>query len=232
MEVLRRPDVQVDGKIHVPTVTRLTGISGATIYSFLKSDRYLKAKLKDVDASKIVPTIADQVDRPGEPTMPALPVDFSKQEMEEALAVRRQEFKALQKDWTALGMTAEEGERWEHYSKMGSAPGFAVLRGVGGQLLSNLGALQALIEKDSKAILEDKVADELGKDGKPLARSYSEREARIVLLQEIELHAKIWSHCYKNQAIMAKVMADLRRSRDAKPTVAKGEFTVREQKET
>lgn len=227
LELLKRPDVRVDGKIHVATVCRLTGISPGTIYSFLRSDRYLQAQLKDVTPDKLVPDEADQIDRSPEPTMPLAVVNFTAGDVAEHNAIRQQNLKVARRDWEALGMNPEDGEAWEKHCRLGSASMYATLTGVGGQLIGNLTILDQILKNDGKMILDGKLPPELNARGLPRDREEVERDWRYSYYAGLNLQLQIFSHLHKNQAILARVAADMKRLGAGKKPEEQGEFTSR-----
>lgn len=234
LEICRRPDVLREGKLHVETIVHLTGLPPSSVYNFLKSDRYLKAQLPGADVDKLQVGDNDLIDRKPEPTLPLATVDFTAGDIEQATGVARQNFKALKADWEKLGMTAEQGEKWEAYSKMGSAPMYGVLKGVGGQLISNLTLLDEIIKKDAQNILQGLLPTDSPKmvDGVEIPRDPGEveRDWRYTLFAGMNLQLQMFSHLHKSQALLARVAADLSKVTGGNKTEAKGEFASRGKK--
>lgn len=224
-EILKRDDVRVDGKIHIPTVVKMTGLSYGQIYSFVRSDRYLHAQVGEADVSKLATSESDLVDNDEIPTS----VTISNQQFDEYRALIRQNRKMLAGDWSKLGMTEEAGKRMEHYAAVGTAPTSMVLRVMGGQLITNLELLDRVIKGDAEKILEKKVPKELGKNGEEREPEEVEREWRHTLYKGMKLQLEMYAYAHKMQALMARVMSDLRKMNGGQAPAAKGEYDAEAQ---
>lgn len=220
VEVLKRPDVRIDGKISVPLVETLTGLSYGCIYNFLRSARYWHAQVGEADAGKLVPAEADQIDSDNIPTSVAI----STAQFEEYRAMIRQNRKMLAADWEKLGMTAEAGARMEHYGAIGTAPTGMVLRVTTGQLISNLELLDRIIKADCERVLTGKLPEEKTNSGEPRDPEEVEREWRHTVFAGMKLQLDMFAHVHKVQAVMARVMKDLYLMNGGSAPKAKGEF--------
>jgi hypothetical protein len=234
LAILQRPDVRVDGKIHTATVCRLTGLSASTIYTFLKSDRYLNAQLAEVNPDTVQTTEVELIDRDEAPTLPLSAVNFQEKDLEEARALHNQELKVLAKDWEALGMTPEQGKKWEAFCRLGKAPTYAILRGVGGQLISDLTTLDEIIKQDADMILGKNLPVEKKANGEERPADAVARDWRYCVYQGMNLRLNMFAHLHKSQAILAHVARDLQALQNAKPgNGVKGEYKPRDpQKKT
>lgn len=221
-DILRRPDVLVEGKIHIRTVEKITGLSYQQIYGFIQNDRYLAAQLAQADPGRLVPGEEDQID--GNGTEPPTGVMVSNSQFEEYRALIRQSKKMLAADWKALGMTEEAGKRMEHYITLGTAPTSQILRGATGQLISNLELLDRIIKKDCELILTDNLPEETTRNGEPKDPELVQREWRQTVFQGMTLQLSMFSHLHKVQALMARVMKELQLMNGGAPPAAKGTF--------
>jgi hypothetical protein len=219
IEVLKRPDVRVNGKLDVTTVARMTGLSYGQVYAFIRSDRYWHAQVAEADVGKIVATENEQIDT-------AIPVGItiSNAQFEEYRALIRQNKKMLGADWEKLGMTEEAGKRMEHYATIGTAPTGMVLRVTTGQLISNLELLDRIIKADSERVLTGKLPEEKDKNGEPRDPEQVERDWRYMVYSGMKLQLDMFSHVHKVQAVMARVMKDLYLMNGSSAPKPKGEF--------
>lgn len=224
IEILKRPDVRVDGKIDVTTVAKISGLSYGQVYGFIRSDRYWHAQVGEADVGKLEPTEADQAD-----SEPSVGVTVSNAQFEEYRALIRQNRKMLAQDWKSLGMTEEAGKRMEHYGMIGTAPTSMVLRVMGGQLISNLELLDRVIKADAEMILTGKLPEEAGANGEPKDPEQVEREWRHTLFKGMKLQLEMYGYAHKMQALMARVMSDLRKMNGGQAPAAKGEYDAEAQ---
>lgn len=223
VEILKRPDVRVDGKIHIQTVADLTGLSYQQVYGFVRSNRYWAAQVAEATPDKLVPTEADQID--SDPlTDPATGVTISNAQFEEYRAMIRQNRKMMAADWEKLGMTADAGARMEHYCKLGTTPTSMILRATTGQLISNLELLDRVIKADAERILNDNLPVETTKNGEEKDPEQVEREWRHTLYQGMKLQLDMFAHVHKAQALMARVMRELHLMNGGQAPTAKGTF--------
>jgi hypothetical protein len=227
LEILKRPDCQINGEIDIPTVSRLTGLTYQTIYGFLKSDRYLKAKLREADPDKNKVVETELVDRKPQHTLPMEVMTATAAEFQEAAAIRAQNLKMLAGKWQELGMTPAQAERAEAYCKLGNAPTHGVLRYVGGQLISNLSLLDEIIKADTEKILNGNLPPEMDAKGNPKDRDVIERDWRYMVYAGMQLQLQMFSHLHKSQAILARVAADMQKLLGQKKGDEKGDFESR-----
>lgn len=220
LEVLKRPDVRVDGKIDVGIVAKMTGLTYGCVYSFIRSDSYWHAQVGEADVSKITPTDADLVD-PGEPPTG---ITISNAQMEEYRALVRQNRKMLAADWVKLGMTEAAGARMEHYLTLGAAPTGQILRVTTGQLISNLELLDQIIKADCERVLTGKLPDEKTKSGESRPDDEVERDWRYMVFSGMKLQLDMFAHVHKVQALMARVMKELRNMNGGQAPAAKGTY--------
>lgn len=208
IEILKRPDVRVDGKIDIPTIAKLTGFTYAAVYGFISSDRFLHAQLAEVDSGKLIPAESDLIDS-NPPADPPTGITISNAQFEEYRSMIRQQRKMMAADWAKLGMTEEAGKRMEHYGNLGTAPTSMILRATTGQLISNLELLDQIVKADCERILTGRLPKE--EDGKGVLRDPNlvEREWRHTVYSGMKLQLDMFSHVHKVQALMARVMADL-----------------------
>lgn len=220
VEVLKRPDVRVDGKIDVKTVATLTGLSYGQVYAFVRSDRYWHAQVAEADPGRIAPSEIDQIDAPAA----AHPVLLTDGQISEYQSLLRQQKKMLAADWEKIGMTPEAGVRMEHYGNMGTAPTGMLLRAATGQLISNLDLLDQVIKKDAEMIILGRLPAEVDGKGEPRDSEQVERDWRYALYAGINLQLNMFAHLHKMQALVARVMADLQKLNGAKANPNKGFF--------
>lgn len=223
-EVLRRDDVRVEGKIHVPTVCRVTGLSPGCVHNFISRDPYWAAQTTEAKPDAHVPAETDQIDRAAPPTVPPEGILLTDAQFKEYQAMIRQQRKLLTKDWQALGMTEEAGQRMEHYGTIGTAPMGGVLRVMTGQLISNLELLDRIIKGDCERVLTGKIPEEIGKNGEARDKEEVERDWRYMVYSGMELQLKMFSHAHKVQALVARVMSDLRKMNGGEAPNGKGKF--------
>ncbi len=205
VEVLQRPDVKVGGKIHIPTVQKLTGLSYGCIYNFIRADSYWHAQASEADASKLVPDEGGVVDRP--PLPPG--VTLTDAQFREYQALIRQNEKFVKCDWEALGMNKEAGERMKHYMTLGMAPTSGILGASTGQLISNLSLLDRIVKADVERVLQDNLPAEFDGNGQPRDKQDVQREWRHTVFSGMKLQLEMFSHLHRVQAMMARVMRDL-----------------------
>lgn len=222
--ILRRDDVRIDGKIHVPTVESLSGLSYGCIYNFIKNDPYWAAQTSEAKPDAHLSKEADLVD--GEPPDPSLGITISDTQFKEYQAMIRQARKMMAGDWQALGMSEEAGKRMQHYGTLGAAPTGQILRVTTGQLISNLELLDRIIKADCERILNDNLPEEKMKNGDPRDPEEVEREWRQTVFNGMKLQLDMFSHVHKVQALMARVMRDLHLMNGGAPPPAKGTFEM------
>lgn len=218
-EMLRREDIRVDGKIHVPTVCRLTGLSAGCVRAFMKRDHFWAAQTSEARPDAHIPAEVDLIDR-----APPEGILLTDAQFQEYQAMIRQQKKLLAKDWQALGMTPEAGERMEHYGTIGAAPMGGVLRVMTGQLISNLELLDRVIKGDCERVLTGQLPEEIDKKGEPRDKQEVERDWRYMVFAGMELQLKMFAHAHKTQAMVARVMADLRKMNGGAAPDGKGKF--------
>ena len=220
-EILKRPDVRINGKIHVNTVAKLAGLSYGQVYKFIRDDTFLRTQVGGVDVDKMVPTENQTIDMDGEiPTS----VLVSNQQFEEYKALIRQNKKMLAADWTALGMTEAAGKRMEHYVTLGTAPTSQILRVTTGQLISNLELLDQVIKADCQRVLEGNIPKETKQNGEERDPQVVDREWRHTIYSGMKLQLDMFAHVHKAQALMARVMAELRKINGGTAPSIKGTF--------
>lgn len=224
LEVLKRADIRVEGKIDLPMVAKLTGLTYGQVYNFVRSDRYWHAQVAEADVGKLEKDEAELMDSDEPPTG----VVISNAQFDQYQALIRQGKKMLAGDWEKLGMTPEAGERMEHYCELGTAPTAMVLRSMTGQLISNLEVLDRVLKADAERILTGKLPQEQGKDGEPRDPDQVEREWRLTLFKGMKLQLEMYAYAHKTQAIMARVMADMRKMNGGQAPTAKGTFSGHE----
>jgi hypothetical protein len=228
LEICQRPDCRdSNGKIHVATVARLTGLGTGAIYGFLERDSYLRTQLGEVEPDKLMPTDVDQIDRPQQPTLPLAMVNFDARQVAQGTAIRRQEMKMLKEDWVALGMTEEQGKKWTEYCNLGAAPTMAVIHGTGGQLISNLQLLDEIIKGDAEKILQKKLPVELDKKGEARDSDEVERDWRYMVFAGMQLQLQCHQALHKTLAMLAKTAADMQRINAGSKPEDKGHFETR-----
>lgn len=223
LEILKRDDVRMNGKLHLPTVANLTGLTYAQVYGFVRAQPYWAAQVGEANPGKLIPSEADQVDNDDETETG---ITISDAQFREYQAMIRQNRKMLAADWQSLGMTAEAGKRMEHYVTLGTTPTSQILRASTGQLISNLELLDRVIKKDVEMVLQDNLPDEFDKDGNPKDREQVERQWRQTIYQGMKLQLDMFSHVHKAQALMARVMRDLHLMNGGSAPAAKGSFEM------
>lgn len=224
-EFLQRPDARVNGKIHIPTVAKMTGLSYQQVYGFLRGDRFWAAQVAEVQPDKLVPTETDQIDADLDDKI-ATGVTISNAQFEEYRAMIRQNRKMLAADWSALGMTEEAGKRMEHYTKLGTTPTSMILRATTGQLISNLELLDRVIKADCERVLTNNLPEETTRNGEPKDPELVEREWRHTIFQGMKLQLDMFSHVHKAQALMARVMRELHLMNGGAAPAKKGDFEM------
>lgn len=222
LEMLKRPDVRVDGKVDIPTVARMTGLSYQAVYGFIRSDRYWHAQVNEVDVGKLAVTEANLVD--SDSADPPTGVTVSNAQFEEYRAMIRQQHKMLAGDWQKLGMTEDAGKRMEHYITLGAAPTGQILRATTGQLISNLELLDRIVKADGERVLTGKIPQEIGKNGEAREPEEVERDWRYMVFAGMKLQLDMFAHVHKAQALMARVMKELRLMNGGQAPTQKGSF--------
>lgn len=222
-EILRRDDAKVDGKIHVPTVCRLTGLSPGCVHNFISRDPYWASQTTEAKPDAHVPKETDLVDRDAV-ALPPGTILLSQTQWDEYQGLIRQNKKMLAKDWAALGMTEEAGARMEHYVTLGTAPVGQILRATTGQLVSNLELLDRVNKMNAERVLTGKIPEEIGKNGEARDPDEVAREWHATLFSGMDLQLKMFAHLHKAQALVARVMADLRKMNGGQAPTGKGTF--------
>lgn len=225
-ELCMRPDLRLNGKIHIPTLEKVTGFSYGKIYGFINNDKYLNAQLADANANNLVPVEGDAIDG----DMPKLPpgmIHVTKEQFDEYEKLMRQNRKMLAGDWEKLGVDPEDAGRMEHYTTLGAAPMSGILRLFSGQLLSNANILDRVIKDDAERILRGTLPPENDKEGLPRDEGDVQREWRYTLFAGMQLQLQITSHIHKIQALAARVMADMQKLGGGKSPESKGNFQSR-----
>lgn len=206
-EILQREDVKVDGKIHIPTVEKLTGLTYQTIYGFIKKLPYLAAQLAEANPGKLVPTEAEIIDPP-EP--PSNTVTVSREEFERAQALFRQQKKMTSADWVAHNLTDAEAARMVKLSKTGTIPLFPLTQMINGGLIKLVIGCQEYLEADLEKILKNALPAEKDKDGDLVDDGKVQREWRYSFNAGVKLLNEVQKSMFQNQAILIKAAKDMK----------------------
>lgn len=206
-DLLKRPECRVDGKIHIATVCRLTGLTYNQVRKFISKDPYVEAQLGNVEPDKIVPQESELINPTNQPPAGVLmsPQDFAK-----AQALLRQQRKMVAKDWGALGMDASMAERMEKLSTMGGAPLLPVIQMLYGGLIKHVATLDEVLEGDAQRIKDDLLPAETDKEGMPVEDGKVQREWRYCWYAGYKLHLDLFNSMQKTQAMLARMMREMR----------------------
>jgi hypothetical protein len=218
--VLLRPDARVDGKIHVPTIARLTGLTDTQVRSFMKHDTYWRAQQAEVNPDTVVPSESELINAPAQPPGIIMsPDDFAK-----AQAILRQQRKMVTKDWEGLGMDEAMAKRMERLSRMGGAPLLPVIQMLYGGLLKHVATLDEVLENDAANIKANQLPAEVDKEGAPVEDGKVQREWRYVWYAGYKLHLELFNSMQKTQAMLAKIARDMKDLQNANKSPEKGVF--------
>lgn len=225
IELFKRTDLRKpDGSLDIAMIAKLSGASYNQVIAVAAKNPFWHAQVAEADVSKLQRSEADMID--GDP---AIGVTISNAQFDEYRAMIRQNRKMMSRDWEALGMTEEAGKRMEHYAAIGTAPTSMVLRVMGGQLISNLEILDRVIKSDAEMILTGRLPEEKAANGDPRDPEQVEREWRHTLFKGMKLQLEMYGYAHKMQALMARVMSDLRKINGGQAPAAKGEFDAEAQ---
>lgn len=207
-ELCRRPDIRKEnGELDVPAIARISGATYQQVIGVVRKNKYLHAQVAEVNPDSVKATEADLID--GE--LPPGGIFITDDQLKEYQALIRQNKRMMAKDWQGLGMTEEAGQRFEHYGTIGTAPTGQILRMMTGMMISNLYLLDRVNKQDAEMILSGKIPAELSATGEPRSVEVVAREWRITLQKGFKLQLDMYSYAHKMQALMASVMANLRK---------------------
>lgn len=205
--ILRRPEARVNGRIHVATVCRLTGLSQAVVYSFMRREPYFHAEVAESNPGTVAPT-EDELINPKHSPPPGImmsPDDFAK-----AQAILRQQRKMMAKDWAALGMDEKMAARMEKLSTVGGAPLLPVIQMLYGGLIKHVATLDEVLEGDAERIKNDLLPREVDGDGHPVEDGKIQREWRYCWYAGYKLHLDLFNSMQKTQAMLARLMREMK----------------------
>lgn len=206
-DLLKRPECRVDGKIHIATICRLTGLTYNQVRRFIARDPYVEAQLGNIVPEKIVPNESELINPTNQPPAGVLmsPQDFAK-----AQALLRQQRKMVAKDWGALGMDDNMAARMEKLSTMGGAPLLPVIQMLYGGLIKHVATLDEVLEGDAERIKNDLLPAETDAEGQPAEDGKVQREWRYCWYAGYKLHLDLFNSMNKTQAMLARMMREMR----------------------
>lgn len=202
--MLARPDVNYN----IAACARLLGVTYGSVESFVRRDPYLSAKCPGKDAEAMVLDDNQAMERP-----PLPPADggvvMTQEEFDKYQAFLRQSRRMMSKDWEALGLTKDQGEKMEGYGKLGGAPLGQLIRTTHGNLIQNLVRLDEIVALDYDRIIAEKFPQEFKADGSPKDPEVVAREWRHTLYSGIKLQLDMHVQIARIQAMMAQVQKNM-----------------------
>lgn len=208
IEILKRPDARVDGKIHIPTIAAMTGLTYNQITRVVDSDPYFKAQKGEVNPGKVVPTEADLIDPPA--SLVPMGVTISQDDFERMRALFRQQKKMLSGDWVGLGLNQDMGDKIEKLAQLGSAPLYPLISAIHGGLIKDFMFLQQTLELDAEHISANQLPGELDAKGIPVEDGKVQREWRYCWYAGYKLLMELQKSLHQNQAMLVRAMKDLK----------------------
>lgn len=202
--ILKRPDVRIDGKLHLPTVVTLTGLSYQQVYGFVRSNNYLAAQVKEINPSTILPNDGDLIDPP-----PAV-VTISDAEFARAEALHRQQRKMLSADWVAQNMTQEEADRMERLGKIGRSPLLELTNVLNGGLIKLVIGMHGFLENDLVKIQKQSLPPEVDKEGVPVEDGKIQRDWRQTFYNGVRILNEVQKSMFQNQAMLLKSAKEMK----------------------
>lgn len=198
-----------DGSADIALIARLSGLNYGQVYAFATRDAFQRTRRPEADTGKLVPNEAGMIEaNDASGTPPG--VTITHEQFSEIQSVLRQQKRMVAKDWEALGMTEDMAERVEKLTKMGKAPMIHVVGMLYGGLIKHATMLDEILETDAKKIRENSLPQELDKEGMPVDDGKVQREWRYTWYAGAKLNLDIYNSLHKTQAILARVMRDMK----------------------
>lgn len=209
IELFKREDLRTaQGKLDIPTIAKLTGASYQQVLYAARGDPYWHSQVSESDPSKQEPDETDLIDPPKPPGGVFITDDdFAKYQ-----AILRQQQKMLTKDWEALGLDPVMAARVEKNSRIGGAPMLPVIGMLYGGLIKHAAFLDEVLELDAAKIKNKMLPEEKDKAGAPVEDGKVQREWRYCWYAGYKLNLEFYATLHKTQAILARVLRDMRNS--------------------
>lgn len=217
LEMFKRPDLRREGgKLDIPTICRMTGFTYNQVTKFADKDPYIKAQKAEVNTDSVRVTENSLID-PAPSILPPT-IAISKEDFEKYRALLRQESKLRNRDWNGLGMDGAMADRMKRLSETGRAPLLLVTEAMYGGLVKSVGHLDEYLEKVGEMISTNLFPDEHDKEGNSVEDGKKMREWLRTWYDGVKLLMDLNNSTQKNQAIMARMLLDMKKlGEDAKP---------------